>query len=57
LRLGVPFMTIERERQTLSKYHASQTDAERTEELAVPVASIDGLPVRLGTVLPDRVGA
>ncbi|KQO12824.1 pyridoxamine 5'-phosphate oxidase family protein [Sphingomonas sp. Leaf242] len=54
---GVPFMTLERERQTLSKYHARQSDAERTGELARPVASIDGLPVRLGTVLPDRVGA
>jgi hypothetical protein len=54
---GVPFMTLERERQTLSKYHAKQTEAERVEELAGPVASIDGLPVRLGTVLPDRVSA
>ena len=54
---GVPFMTLDRERQTLSKYHARQSDAERIEELAGPVASIDGLPVRLGTVLPDRVGA
>ena len=54
---GVPFMTLERERQTLSKYHAKQTEAERAEELAGPVASIDGLPVRLGTVLPQRVGA
>jgi len=34
-----------------------QTDAQRIEELAGPTASIDGLPVRLGTVLPDRVGA
>ncbi|MGC5797110.1 pyridoxamine 5'-phosphate oxidase family protein [Sphingomonas sp. NFX23] len=54
---GVPFMTLNRERQTLSKYHAKQTDAQRIEELAGPTASIDGLPVRLGTVLPDRVGA
>ncbi|BCA62106.1 pyridoxamine 5'-phosphate oxidase [Sphingomonas sp. HMP9] len=53
---GVPFMTLERERQTLSKYHAKQTQAERVEELAGPVASIDGLPVRLGTVLPDSGG-
>ncbi|RKE49862.1 MULTISPECIES: pyridoxamine 5'-phosphate oxidase family protein [unclassified Sphingomonas] len=54
---GVPFMTLDRERQTLSKYHAKQTDAQRIEELAGPTASIDGLPVRFGTVLPDRVGA
>jgi len=54
---GVPFMALERERQTLSKYHAKHTDAERIEELAGPTESIDGLPVRLGTVLPDRVGA
>jgi hypothetical protein len=54
---GVPFMTLDRERQTLSKYHAKQTDAQRVEELAGPSSSIDGLPVRLGTVLPERVGA
>ena len=54
---GVPFMTLDRERQTLSKYHAKQTEAERIEELAGPTASIDGLPVRLATVLPDRRGA
>ncbi len=54
---GVPFMTLDRERQTLSKYHARQSDAERIEELAGPVAGIDGLPVRLGTVLPNRIGA
>jgi hypothetical protein len=53
---GVPFMTLDRERQTLSKYHATQTDVQRVEELAGPTESIDGLPVRLGTVLPDRVG-
>ena len=53
---GVPFMTLERERQTLSKYHAKQTEAERIEELAGPVASIDGLPVRIRTVLPDGGG-
>ena len=53
---AVPFMTLERERQTLSKYHAKQTEAERIEELAGPVASIDGLPVRIRTVLPDGGG-
>jgi hypothetical protein len=54
---GVPFMTLERERQTLSKYHARQTEAEQIEELAGTTVSIDGLPVRLATVLPERVGA
>jgi hypothetical protein len=53
---GVPFMTLERERPTLLKYHARQTEAERIEELAGPTRSIDGLPVRRATVLPQGAG-
>ena len=54
---GVPFMTLDRERQTLSKYHAAQAGTERLEKWAGRTKSIDGLPVRVATVLPDRGGA
>jgi hypothetical protein len=49
---GVPFMALERERQTLSKYHANHSDAERLVEWAEHPASIDGLPTRVPTVAP-----
>jgi hypothetical protein len=42
---GVPFMAFERERQTLSKYHAQQDPAERLEKVKARTRSIDGLPV------------
>jgi hypothetical protein len=42
---GVPFMAFERERQTLSKYHAQQDPAERLERVKTRTRSIDGLPV------------
>jgi Pyridoxamine 5'-phosphate oxidase len=44
---GVPFMTFEKERQTLVKYHASQDPAERLARIAGRTKSIDGLPVRV----------
>lgn len=50
---GVPFMTLERERETLSKFHARQSDAAQLERYATRTRSIDGLPVRT----PDRVVA
>jgi hypothetical protein len=50
---GVPFMTLDRERQTLSKYHAAQAGTERLAKWAGRTRSIDGLPVRVATVLPD----
>ncbi len=53
---GVPFMTLDRERQTLSKYHAAQTGTERLAKWAGRTTSIDGLPVRVATVLPDCAG-
>lgn len=43
---GVPHMHFERERETLSKYHVKQSDAERFGKYAVRTKSIDGLPVR-----------
>lgn len=49
---GVPYMTLERERDTLRKYHASQPDQTRFAKYAVRDRSIDGLPVRNPTVAP-----
>ena len=49
---GVPFMTFDRERSTLSKYHAGQTRTERLAEWAEQTHSIDGLPVRVPTIAP-----
>ncbi len=42
---GVPFMSFERERETLSKYHTQQDPAERLEKIRTRTRSIDGLPV------------
>lgn len=47
---GVPHMQFERERETLSKYHAKHGDAARFAKYAVRTQSIDGLPVRNPTV-------
>jgi Pyridoxamine 5'-phosphate oxidase len=44
---GVPFMAFDRERDTLSKYHAQQDPAERLAKIADRNKSIDGLPVRV----------
>ncbi len=44
---GVPFMSFEKERQTLAKYHASQEPVERLAKIAGRTKSIDGLPVRV----------
>ena len=49
---GVPVMTLERERETLSKYHRKFSDAERLERWAGHTESIDGLPVRVATATP-----
>jgi len=53
---GVPFMTLDRERQTLSKYHAAQAGTELLAKWAGRTRSIDGLPVRVATVLPECAG-
>jgi len=49
---GVPHMSFERERETLSKYHAKHGDEIRFGKYAVRTNSIDGLPVRNPTVVP-----
>jgi len=49
---GVPFMTFERERHTLSKYHAAQDPVERLAKIADRTRSIDGLPQRVQDRLP-----
>jgi Pyridoxamine 5'-phosphate oxidase len=54
---GVPFMTLERERETLFKYHAQQDPDARLAQIATRTHSIDGLPVRVQTVMPHRGNA
>ena len=49
---GVPFMTFDTERDTLSRYHAAQDPAARLEQISSRTRSIDGLPVRVQTRLP-----
>ncbi|URW75753.1 pyridoxamine 5'-phosphate oxidase family protein [Sphingomonas donggukensis] len=49
---GVPRMTLEKERQTLVKYHAQQDPAERLAKIATRDRSIDGLPTRVQTIMP-----
>ncbi len=49
---GVPFMTLDRERQTLSKYHIADDPEKRLKTLAKRSTSIDGLPTRAATRLP-----
>lgn len=49
---GVPFMTFDRERQTLNKAHMSLSDEARLAKIADRTQSIDGLPVRLQTRVP-----
>ena len=44
---GVPLMSFEKERPTLSKYHVQQDPVERLEKISGRTRSIDGLPVRV----------
>ena len=53
---GVPFMSFDRERETLSKYHAQQDPTERLSKIAERTKSIDGLPVRVQTLMPFEQG-
>ena len=53
---GVPFMSFDRERETLSKYHAQQDPTERLTKIAERTSSIDGLPVRVQTLMPFEQG-
>ena len=50
---GVPHMVLERERPTLVKYHGQQDPAARLAKIAGRTRSIDGLPVRVQTVIPE----
>lgn len=50
---GVPHMTLERERPTLVRYHGQQDPAARLAKIADRTHSIDGLPVRVQTVMPE----
>ncbi|MEY2943299.1 MAG: hypothetical protein RLY97_1313 [Pseudomonadota bacterium] len=43
---GVPVMTLESERQTLTKYHAGKDPDEWAAKYALRTTSIDGLPTR-----------
>lgn len=47
---GVPLMTLERPRETLSDYHRKHGDEARFAKYAVRTTSIDGLPVRNPTM-------
>lgn len=49
---GVPRMTLDRERDTLVKFHAQQDREARLALIAERTHSIDGLPVRVQTILP-----
>ena len=49
---GVPEMTLTRERQTLTKYHAQRSAAELLDIMATRTRSIDGLPTRVATATP-----
>ncbi len=49
---GVPYMSFERERQTLSKYHAQQDPDARLAVISERTKSIDGLPTRPQTIMP-----
>ena len=49
---GVPRMTLDKPRATLVKYHAQQDPAERLAKIAEHDRSIDGLPVRVQTIMP-----
>jgi hypothetical protein len=50
---GVPFMTFDRERETLSKAHRNYGPGEYLEKIKTRTRSIDGLPVRLQTKVLD----
>ena len=50
---GVPHMSLEGERPSLVKYHSQQEPTERLARIAERISSIDGLPVRVQTRIPD----
>jgi hypothetical protein len=52
---GVPFMTLERERNTLTKFHAALDPDVRLALIQDRTTSIDGLPVRVQASMPYDV--
>lgn len=50
---GVPLMTLDRPRETLSKAHLKLTDEDRLVKFAGRTTSIDGLPARVQTRIPS----
>ena len=54
---GVPYLSFDRERQTLSKYHAQQDPDDRLAKLATRTQSIDGLPTTPQTLMPISASA
>jgi hypothetical protein len=50
---GVPHMSLDNERPTLVKYHGQQEPSARLAKIAGRTRSIDGLPVRVQTLIPD----
>ena len=50
---GVPHMAFDRPRETLTKYHRQQVAGERLAKIATRTHSIDGLPVRPQTQIPE----
>jgi len=51
---GVPYMSFDKERTTLSRFHAQEDPDERLAKIAERNKSIDGLPVRVQTSMPAR---
>jgi hypothetical protein len=49
---AVPHMSFDRERQTLVKYHTGKDTIQRLEVIKGRTTSIDGLPVRVQTIMP-----
>ena len=49
---GVPVMSFDSDRETLSRYHQGISEADRLAKIADRTKSIDGLPVRLQTRIP-----
>ncbi len=51
---GVPVMTLDKERTTLSRYHEQNETPERLEKISTRTQSIDGLPLRVQDRFPER---
>ena len=51
---GVPVMTLDKARTTLSRYHEQNETSERLEKISTRTQSIDGLPLRVQDRFPER---